>query len=114
MPDGPWYISASAVRDYLRITGRPVVEDGPEFERAERELIDVARNCVASDRQVRHLRSGLLQYRGPRPLKLRLIVSEAPAPEGTLPQLVQVLPQSPRVAPGQQHPPRRNKTRRGT
>lgn len=93
MPRGPWYVSARAVREYLALTGRPPVDDGPVWDEAEDELIDIAERTVAADRRPRVLRSGLVQYRGPRPLRLRLIVAPKPRAEGSLPQLVQVLPE---------------------
>lgn len=90
MARGPWYISASAVRDYLQITRQPVVDHGPEFASAEKELIAICEK--ASEKRPRRLFNGQLQYRGGRPLRLRLIVSEQS--EGPLPALVQVLPWS--------------------
>lgn len=89
---GPWYISARAVREYLQVTGRPPVEEGPVWDTAEDELIDIATRTVDSDRAVRRLESGLDQYRGPGPRRLRLIVAPDPRTEGSLPQLVSVLP----------------------
>ncbi|MFN7132394.1 MAG: hypothetical protein ACK4N5_09935 [Myxococcales bacterium] len=96
---GPWYISARAVREYLALTQRsaPVgadgwIEAGPGWSRAEGELVALAQTCAGKAPKV--LRSGLLQYRGPRPLRLQLIVSPAPRDEGALPQLVSVLPQT--------------------
>lgn len=89
---GPWYIAARAVRDYLALRGRPAVDDGPEWERAERELIEIAAATVASGRQPRAMESGALRFRGPQPLRLGLVVVPAPRIEGDLPQLVRVLP----------------------
>lgn len=92
----PWYISAHAVRRYLALVRRPVVDDGPEFTRAERALAEMAAQVVedvrAGIKRPREIRPGLLKYRGPRPLRLGLMVSTEPRPEGPLPQLVDVLP----------------------
>jgi hypothetical protein len=89
---GPWYISARAVRDYLALRGRQIVDDGPAWDRAERELIEMAAATVASGREPRALDTGALRYRGPKPLRLGLVVVPAPRVEGDLPQLVRVLP----------------------
>lgn len=89
---GPWYVSARAVRDYLELRGRPLVEDGPEWDWAEDELMRIAAETVASGRQPREMDSGALRYRGPKPLRLGLVVMPAPREEGDLPQLVRVLP----------------------
>jgi len=89
---GPWYISARAVRDYLAICRLPVVDDGPEFDRAALELQTMAEETVASRRQPAVLDSAALRYRGPKPLRLGLVVVPAPREEGDLPQLVRVLP----------------------
>lgn len=95
---GPWYISARAVREYLALMRRPVVEDGPEWERAEAELLAMAagvaeleRLGVKSPKPVRG-HTDLFAHRGPRPLRLQLIVSTAVRAEGALPQLVSVRP----------------------
>lgn len=91
---GPWYITVKAVQDYLRIKRKPVTSDGPEFERAERELIAMAIRAHAQDPKT--TASGMLQYRGPKPAKLSLTVNPEPRAEGDLPQLVGVS----RPAPG--------------
>lgn len=88
---GPWYISAQAVRDLLGIKGLRVADDGPEFDRAELELIELAERVVADRKEPKPM-GGLLMYRGPRPLRLRLIVSESERAEGSHPQLVGVKP----------------------
>lgn len=93
----PWYISARAVREYLELTGRPAATDGPEWDRAERELMELAEKCAELERlgikQPQPVASspGLVRYRGPRPLRLNLVVSTAQRPEGGLPQLVNVV-----------------------
>lgn len=92
----PWYISAAAVRDYLRITGQAVVDDGPIWDAAEQELIDHAIAIVRDRKEGRQLDSGALQYRGGRPLRLRYLVVPTPRHEGDLPQLVRVKPASER------------------
>lgn len=89
---GPWYISARAVRDYLALRGRPVVDEGPAFDRAAVELQRMAEETVASGREPKQMDSGALRYRGPKPLRLMLLVVPTPREEGDLPQLVRVLP----------------------
>lgn len=90
MPAGPWYISARAVQDYLAIMRRQAVTEGPIWDEAERELIDLA--TAAATREPKPYNDGALQYRGGRPLRLRFIVTHARRKEGDLPQLVRVLP----------------------
>ena len=87
---GPWYISARAVREYLAVVGRPQTEEA--FFAAEQELVDITTRVVERQAEPRELPSGLLQYRGGRPLRLRLIVSNEQRPEGPARQLVSVLP----------------------
>lgn len=87
---GPWYITMQAVESYLRILGWP--EDDDHWLRAEAQLVQMARETVASGREPRPTASGILRYRGPRPRRLGLVVSTAPHPDGPLPQLVDVIP----------------------
>lgn len=93
---GPWYLSVSAVRDYLRITGRPDVTDGPVFHRAEEELLKICQRAVeraeSNPNVVSESASGLLCYRAGKPLELQLIIAPDSRAEGRLPQLVQVKP----------------------
>jgi len=89
---GPWYISARAVRDYLALRGRAVVDDGSDWDHAAVELGRLAEQTVASGRRPKTMESGALRYRGPKPLRLGLVVMPDPRPEGDLPQLVRVLP----------------------
>lgn len=91
----PWYISARAVREYAAIVRRPV-ETEEQFANREEELM----RLVAGRRNPREQDNGLVLWRTGRPLKLRLLVSHEPRPEGPLPQLVSVLP-------GPAHPVRR-------
>ena len=91
----PWHLTARAIREYWAIAG--CTSEG----QAVRELEAIAVRCVDPDRQaeVRTQDNGLLLYRGPRPLRLRLLVDgvgEHATPEPTV--LVQVLPASPRGA----------------
>lgn len=87
---GPWYISARAVREYLAIVGHTESEDA--FFSAEQDLIDITSRVVERGAEPRELPSGLLQYRGGRPLRLRLVVSVEQRPEGPARQLVSVFP----------------------
>jgi hypothetical protein len=88
---GPWYITASAIRDYLRIVGEEPVSGGEPYERAARELQAIAQATVDSPREPVETDSGALRYRGPKPLRLQLLVMPSHV-EARLPQLVRVLP----------------------
>lgn len=90
MISGPWYISVRAVQDYLRLSGRPVVEDGPEFDRAAKELSAIAIQLAAKGPTVTEQDSGALIYREGRPRRWRYTVQPAPRDEGDQPQLVRV------------------------
>lgn len=87
---GPWYITVRAIHDYLRLSGQPVVDDGPVFARAERELIAIAIQLAAKGPTVTEQESGALVYREGRPRRWRYTVQPAPREEGTMPQLVRV------------------------
>lgn len=87
---GPWYISARAVREYLAILGRTETDEA--FFAAEDELVEISTRVVERGTAGRELPSGLRQYRGGRPLRLRLVVSTEARPEGPAHQLVSVLP----------------------
>ena len=90
---GPWYITTRAVSDYLTVLGRdPDSVDDDAWYQAESELISMAEETVASGRRPKRMRTGAWRYRGPRPLRLSLIVVDEPRPEGPLPQLVRVEP----------------------
>lgn len=89
---GHWYISARAGREYHSILGRAETEEA--FFAAEQELLAIATRVVERNVEPRRLPSGLLHFRGSRPLRLRLIVSIEPRPEGPSQQLVSVLPAS--------------------
>lgn len=91
MTRGPWYISARAVREYAALAALGDPDDPEVWARAEGELIAMAEETVASGRRPVRMRSGALRYRGPRPLRLGLVVVETRRPEGPLPQLVRVL-----------------------
>lgn len=87
---GPWYISVAAVRELLAIKGLDPDDEGSDFSDAERDLDEQARAIVAAGKAGRDLDSGAVQYRGGRPLRLRLTVAQAPRREGGKPQLVRV------------------------
>lgn len=90
MTIGPWYISVTAVRELLEIKGLDRDDDGADFSAAERELDEQARAIVAAGKAPRELDSGALQYRGGRPLRLRLTINPTPRREGSKPQLIRV------------------------
>lgn len=86
---GPWYITPQAVRDYLRIRGW--LDNEISFETAQNDLIEIAREIVASGKEGTLTESGLLRYRTGRARgRMQLIVSTTPQREGELPQLVAV------------------------
>lgn len=89
----PWYISAAAVHDYQRICGYAVEDDGESWDRAERELIDLAASARlavdASATQTCQLWRVKATVRGRR-TRLELSVSLAARSEGPLPQLIAV------------------------
>lgn len=90
MTRGPWYITMKALEDYLLLRGiDPATCSDHTLNRVEAELIKMAQQTVDSPRRPSRTRNGLLAYRGPRPLRLTLIVSGAARP-GDLPQLVGV------------------------
>lgn len=84
---GPWYITPTASHAYREIMGWP--DDDEHGDRADKELIDLARACVTKTPTI--TQSGMLRYRGPKPLRLQLIVSPSRV-AGELPALVDVLP----------------------
>lgn len=88
---GPWYITPTAVRELLAIKCLRDAYDGPQYEQCEDELREAARTVATGEQQGRPLDSGATQYRGPRPLRLRLTVAP-PRPGQPLPQLVRVQP----------------------
>jgi len=106
MAECPWYVTAHAVRRFMAIRtqslhrkGRPPVPGVTlSFDDASDELIEYAaatwqRYQVADPPiEPRITRTGAYQYRGPGPLRLTLIVSMERRPEGSKPQLVDVLP----------------------
>lgn len=87
---GPWYISARAIKEYLALTGREPTNEA-HFASGEDELAKI----TSSAHHVRNQDNGLQLWRAsnlPDPLgRLRLLVSTARRREGDLPQLVSVL-----------------------
>lgn len=89
MTQGPWYITPSAVRELLAIKGKR--DTAEQRELAEAELLEIAIKVTTGDQQGRELDSGATQYRGPRPLRLRLTVVPSERVDGP-PVLVRVQP----------------------
>lgn len=90
--DASWYISVTAIRAYMRIAGYRDETDGEWFDRAERELFDLASLArpVGAPRDGRWLTyRAKADIRGRR-TRLDLIVSTEERAEGDLPQLVMV------------------------
>lgn len=95
MPDrwieGPWYVTIAAMEQYLQMRGvNPARATRDQQDRAIGDLLAMARRALASDRIPTRTKSGMLSYRGPRPERLTLVVSDDERPEGDLPQLVGV------------------------
>ena len=85
---GPFYIAVAAVRDYLWLRGRPDCTDGEAFDRAERELIEIA--IEAYLRESVDLGGGRRRYRLGRDRgRMQLIVGPG---EGDRPALIAVRP----------------------
>jgi hypothetical protein len=82
---GRWWVTPTAIHQYCELTGRR------DDESTLAEMIDVCEKA----HHVRSQENGLDLYRGPRPLRLRLLVAPARRSD-ELPQLVQVLTSSPR------------------
>lgn len=84
---GPWYITPSAVRDYLRIRGW----SESDYERGVNDLCKIAEEIATNGKQPAFLDNGLLRYRTGRAHgRMGLVVSTTPHTEGDLPQLVAV------------------------
>lgn len=86
-----WYISAAAVRDYLRICGIP--DTRYRFDLAAEQLDRLCEVAQFVDelrpspgRLIYRVRTEILGL----PTRLELTVSTTPRPEGPLPQLVRV------------------------
>lgn len=67
------------------------MSDGPEFDQAERELIEIAIQLHAKGPTLNTTEaSGAIIYREGRPRRWRYTVQPAPRHEGDAPQLVRV------------------------
>lgn len=93
--DWPWYITVSAVRQYMQLaglTGEPE-DTNPNFLRAQDELGDLsltAKPVIGKDTE-----SGAVIYRGKVTIKgkrrrIECTVMPIPRTEGALPQLLRV------------------------
>lgn len=90
----PWYITRTAVDDYVRLTRKASEVDNATWEACEDELMresELAHRVMGEDGQPRSLDSGAQLWRGGKPLRLQFVVSTEPHPNGQLPQLVRVL-----------------------
>lgn len=84
---GPWYITPSAIRDYLCIRGW----SESDYERGLADLIEIAAEVLAERKQPAELDNGYLRYRTGRSRgRMGLVVNEYPQREGELPQLIAV------------------------
>jgi hypothetical protein len=84
----PWILSRGAVREYRTLRG-----GGISDAVARAELEAMALDCVTSSRVPRELPSGLIQFRGPKPLRLRLVVAPPDRHSNERSKLIQVLPE---------------------
>jgi hypothetical protein len=83
---GPWFVTRAAVADYMNITAGRL-----DYDDARDELAQIAQDTVQSTRIPRSADDGSLIYRGPKPLRLALVVKPATEP-GALPALIAVRP----------------------
>lgn len=88
----PWYVSAHAVRRYQELGGAP----GRSFDDASDELIERCAEVwqrYQGDPALRPevSRTGAYVYRGPGPMRLRVVVSMEQRAEGEKPQVVDVI-----------------------
>jgi hypothetical protein len=79
----PWQLTLSAIGKY-----RAIVAGGVSEAQARRALNELAQRCTEAKAVPRELDNGAIEYRGGRPLRLRLIVIR----EGESLRLVDVLP----------------------
>lgn len=89
-----WYLTVASVLEYQRIAGYPEDRDGPGFDRAERELAQICdaatlKKAAGEANREAAIYQAKATVRGRR-ARLELYVTEAPRPEGDLPQLVRV------------------------
>lgn len=69
---GPWVITTAAVEDYRGIVGKWIDADN-----ARDDLAQMAQETVQSARIPRNAEDGTIVFRGPKPLRLSLIVKAA-------------------------------------
>jgi hypothetical protein len=89
-----WYITASVCRGYQRLQGWLVQDDGPSFDRAERELANLADEAHLLHAMGERSDNAAI-YRARATIRGRrravdLYVTEMPRAEGPLPQLVRI------------------------
>lgn len=87
-----WYIRIAAVRQYQQLMGYPIESDGPSFDRAERELADLADQArLAKDiGRGQHSQWRVKSTVRGRRTRLELVASIEPRPEGPFSQLIAV------------------------
>jgi len=88
---GPWYVTKAAVEQYCAIREWNAKDDDA-FARAEDELIELAIAIDDAGKSGKKTADGLLTFRGPRPLRLRLIVNTSELAKYEKPQLLEVKP----------------------
>ena len=87
-PECPWVLSRGAVRQY-----RVLRDGGISDATARAELEAMAIDCVTSSRVPKELPSGLIQFRGPKPLRCRLVVAPPDRHSNEKSRMIQVLPE---------------------
>ena len=98
MTECPWYISSTAVREYMQIgnLSGPPEESNPDWRQAERELIELCSSDAVRRAGVDRLgaevwRTGRVPVgRLEKTIRLELSVVTTPRREGPKPQLVRV------------------------
>ncbi len=111
----PWYITRHAVDRWCEITGARA-----GFELAREALLTYAARTWLrykdTDRRAGVTRTGAYFYRGPGPLRLRLVVNPHRREEGPKGQVIDVLPPHDGWIPptGTENPPRGNDHEKST
>jgi hypothetical protein len=88
-----WYVSAAAVKQYMAVAGYPAEDDGEWFDRAERELADLADESRLAKDVGPGQRSQQWRVKATikgRRTRLELVVAVEQRAEGDLPQLIAV------------------------
>lgn len=88
-----WYLTVAAVLEYQTIAGYPRQRDGEWFDRAERELAELADKAELKKAAWEAGEAAIYQVKAEvrgKLSRIELYVAESPRPEGPLSQLVRV------------------------